>query len=299
MKHVRTFKPLSFASPVAVVVAVATLAALGATGAAGATGASSHNADVRANAHPGAEAAVVLAAQARNLPPLIFGRVDDVAAAADAAGAASDRDAPDAAILTAFGREARVDFHVGGVTILQVEPRPAAGEAGGPALKGLPVRFDADGTMVERPLPESARPNWRRVEVSFAGDDEHGGRRVVPVGEDRQATIVSIFKGREPQWRTGLPTFAAVRYPSAWPGVDVVFAADGDGLAAHIEARPGADASAARLTVRCVGPCPSAGRGVAGLVAGSMRSAGSAGERRPSPGRAELQLGPVRRSRPN
>ncbi|MFN8421880.1 MAG: hypothetical protein U0470_00290 [Anaerolineae bacterium] len=192
-----------------------------------------------------------------HLPPLIVRRAADGETAAP-----GDR----GAVLTAFGREARVDFHAGGPTISPARAarrgRPGAA-SGRPACRSL--RRAGNQSSAGRVEPSALAA----VEVTLDG----AAPGAMPVGEDRQRTIVGIFKAASRNG-AGASTFAAVRYPSAWPGVDVVFAAtDGDAPSARVEARPGADASAARLAVRCVGPCPSAARGVAG-AAGNCRAGG-------------------------
>lgn len=202
-------------------------------------------------AAPAAPAAVApaptVSAVAAPLPPLVFERPDGVGGAA---------------ALTALGRDARIDFHPGGLTIASVEP--AAAPPTGPRLDGLPIAFDADGGLRAAPPPA---PMWRRVEVDLVG-----AAAARPRGEGRRAGIVSLFKGTQPHWQTGLPTFAAVRYPDAWPGVDIVLAPQGDGLALRVEAAPGADPAVAALRVRCDGACPTTARGLAAL-AGDGRAA--------------------------
>ena len=41
-----------------------------------------------------------------------------------------------------------------------------------------------------------------------------GASRVLPVGQARLSERVSYFSGPRPNWRTALPTFETVRYPS-------------------------------------------------------------------------------------
>lgn len=194
------------------------------------------------SAAPAAAPAPSARAAAAALPPLVFTRD----------GAAGGP------VLTAFGRDARIDFHPGGLTILSAEPA-AEPAPGGPRLGGMAVRFDASGGLVAAPPPA---PRWRRVEVALVG-----APGAVPAGDGPRPGIVSLFTGTAPHWQTGRPTFGAVRYAGAWPGIDVVFEAGGDGLALRVATAPGADASAAAFRVACAGPCPSAARGLAALAA--------------------------------
>lgn len=211
------------------------------------TAASTSTGPAPAPAGPPADGAPAIAVAADRLPPLIFRR--------DAA--------PGGPVLTALGRTARIDFHAGGATVLQPEPHAPSAAYGGPRLPGMPVRFDAAGNLGAAPWPADRQPEWRRVEITFVG----AAADAVPVGEGRRPTIVSILKGPETAWQRARPTFGAVRYPSAWPGIDVVFDVAGDGLAMRVEAAPGADTSAVALAVGCAGPCPTRARGLAATAA--------------------------------
>lgn len=63
-------------------------------------------------------------------------------------------------------------------------------------------------------------------------------------GEAPQQARVNYFVGRDPQqWRTGLPTFGAVRVEETYPGIDLVYYNGGRELEYDFVVQPGADPS--------------------------------------------------------
>ena len=75
---------------------------------------------------------------------------------------------------------------------------------------------------------------------------------VRPTGEDRQAALISYFKGTQQDWKTGLKTYAALRYANLWPGIDLVYSGSGYQLKYQFEVRPGADPRQIQLAYRGV-----------------------------------------------
>ena len=75
--------------------------------------------------------------------------------------------------------------------------------------------------------------------------------RMTPVGMNQKAAIVpgeqqagkvNYFLGKDPQkWRTEIPTYQAVVYREAYPGIDLKFYGNGRQLEYDIIVRPGAD----------------------------------------------------------
>ncbi len=70
---------------------------------------------------------------------------------------------------------------------------------------------------------------------------------VAPVGEQRLPGTINRFHGSPDEWRTGLRTFAAVRYPELWEGVDLLLEAQGETFKGTYVVAPGADPKAVRL----------------------------------------------------
>ena len=79
-----------------------------------------------------------------------------------------------------------------------------------------------------------------------------GARPVRPVGEDRQAAVFSWFKGTEPsRWRRGIGSWGRVVYRGLWPGIDLVWTAEGHRLKYHFLVAVGADPN--RIALRWQG----------------------------------------------
>lgn len=69
-----------------------------------------------------------------------------------------------------------------------------------------------------------------------------------PRGESELPGRVNYFRGADPsQWRTGVPTFARVRYAGIYPGIDLVYRSSPAGLEYDFELAPGADPSRIRI----------------------------------------------------
>ena len=117
---------------------------------------------------------------------------------------------------------------------------PGAGQskaAGAYAAPGSPKRGSLEARPNRLRQPKAAR---RQVMV-----------RMTPVGMNQKAAIVpgelqagkvNYFLGKDPQkWRTEIPTYQAVVYREAYPGIDLKFYGTGRQLEYDIIVRPGAD----------------------------------------------------------
>ncbi len=79
------------------------------------------------------------------------------------------------------------------------------------------------------------------AEVAFALSVA-GSRPSHPQGESPLPTKASYFLGSDPAtWRTGVSTYAAVRYPNILPGISLVFHGEHGQLEYDFEVAPGAD----------------------------------------------------------
>jgi hypothetical protein len=77
-------------------------------------------------------------------------------------------------------------------------------------------------------------------------DGTHGNRRLV--GEDEQVGRTNYLASSDPtEWRTNVPTYAAVRHEAAYDGVDVVYYGTGSDFEFDFVVAPGADASQIRM----------------------------------------------------
>ena len=90
----------------------------------------------------------------------------------------------------------------------------------------------------------SGRHRWI-VKLDFVG-----ARNGVPTGQKLSRALVSYFKGPQDQWKVGLRTFAEVVYLDLWPGIDLVYAGNGNRLKYTFFVKPGADPDQIRLAYR-------------------------------------------------
>jgi hypothetical protein len=75
-----------------------------------------------------------------------------------------------------------------------------------------------------------------RVAVRF-----EGGAAVAPAGLDRQTTLFNYFVGDQADWRSEVPTFAAVGYAGLYQGIDLEVSGDAAFLKYAFHVAPGAD----------------------------------------------------------
>ena len=136
------------------------------------------------------------------------------------------------------GRDKMVYFTPEGLTVLLRKPdaearAPLSGEKA--SSFGLPLKESA------------ASKNWV-VKLDFVGANTD----VKPVGEEQTGGVVSYFKGRPSDWKTGLPTYSRIVYRDLWPGIDLAYSGTTDRLKYEFIVHPGADPSLVRLAYRGV-----------------------------------------------
>jgi hypothetical protein len=101
------------------------------------------------------------------------------------------------------------------------------------------VAFLADGVELSVDGPRAID----RVTMHF-----QGARLQSPRGERPSPSRAHYFIGRDPRaWRADVPTFERLRYPSAYPGVDLVFYGAGRQLEYDVVVAAGADPRLARV----------------------------------------------------
>jgi hypothetical protein len=129
-------------------------------------------------------------------------------------------------------RDTTAYFTSQGVTIALTGPAasPRPSDTGGHRAVSRPVGLRSD------PDPEDARQRWA-IKLDFVGARPEGR----PRGQEATPAVVSYFKGRREQWKTGLRTYANLVYPNLWPGIDVVFAGTSARLKYAFLIHPGAD----------------------------------------------------------
>ncbi len=139
------------------------------------------------------------------------------------------------------------------------------------SLRGLPLLFEPAPTRDAAAYDFLARASGQVVwlksgEVLFRLDGvpgtTHSSRtrsvfrmRVVgaqndrlPLALDLQPGVVNVLRGSDPEaWRTGIPTYARVRYPEILPGIDWEFYGTPDSLEHDFIIAPGFDPDAIEL----------------------------------------------------
>ncbi len=84
------------------------------------------------------------------------------------------------------------------------------------------------------------------IELALAGSV--GGSPVA--AEKLPGTVNSLIGDQPSRWRQGLPTYGAVRYQGAWPGIDVIYRGTGSELQYDFELAAGADPRSIGIRVR-------------------------------------------------
>jgi hypothetical protein len=84
---------------------------------------------------------------------------------------------------------------------------------------------------------------------------------VRPEGADPLPTVISYFKGRPEDWRTGLPAYSRIVYANLWPGIDLIYSGTPGKLKYEFVVRPGADPSRIKLAYRGAEPLSVDGEG--------------------------------------
>ena len=164
--------------------------------------------------------------------------------------------------------ELLVTLAAAGAGLASPAPRPDRGVVGSPSnLPELPLRFEPnvgqfdssvefvartrDGTVfltsteaiVVARAPACDTPSTFRMR--FATDAEHAR----PSGCEPLSGLTNYFLGNDPErWRTDVPGYSSVRYPSVFPGVDAVFYGSARGLEYDFVVSRAEDVSAIRLT---------------------------------------------------
>jgi len=132
------------------------------------------------------------------------------------------------------GKDKTIYFTPGGLTLTLTSADPS--ESSPP-----PPRMES------RPQVAAAKPRRRYVvKLDFVGAEAD----VHPRGEEPTGAVVSYFRGKPDDWKTGLPTCSRIVYPGLWPGIDLIYSGTAGRLKYEFIVRPGADPSRIRLAYR-------------------------------------------------
>jgi hypothetical protein len=127
------------------------------------------------------------------------------------------------------GQGLGVYFAPGGVTFAFSEKHPAPHEA-----RLIPAAW----------TEESKSRRWS-MKLDFLGANP-----VRPVGLDRTSAVISYFKGKPSDWKTGVAAYSGVVYRDLWPGIDLAYSGQGERLKYEFVVQPGADPEHIRLAYR-------------------------------------------------
>ncbi len=122
------------------------------------------------------------------------------------------------------------------------------------------IGFDSDGLTFVLAAPDDRRrgkndpaPAGRADRCWVARLEFEGAKENVrPVGKDETGAAISFFKGKEADWKTGLPAYSRIEYAGLWPGIDLVFSGTDGALEYEFVVHPGADPARIRLAYRGV-----------------------------------------------
>ena len=139
------------------------------------------------------------------------------------------------------GRDTTVYFTSEGLTIALTGPAapPPASDAGGHRALARPVARRAPAE------PEDGRQRWA-VKLDFVGANAEAR----PHGQEATPAVLSYFKGRREQWKTGLRTYGSLVYRDLWPGIDLIFTGTATRLKYTFLIHPGADPDRIKLAYR-------------------------------------------------
>src|SRR5207249_608645 len=105
-----------------------------------------------------------------------------------------------------------------------------------------------EGALPGRGAMDPMTPAGQRwvVKLDYVGSNP----AVQPEGKIPTAAVFSYFKGEPSQWRTGVASFAQLRYHDLWPGIDLVYSGQANQLKYEFEVQPDADPALIHLAYR-------------------------------------------------
>jgi len=111
---------------------------------------------------------------------------------------------------------------------------------------GLTISLTRTEPMKRSQKAKSARAERWTVKLDFVG----AAPGVVPAGEEKSGAVISYFKGRPEEWKTGISAYSRIVYRNLWPGIDLAYSGTTDHLKYEFVVHPGADPSNIRLAYR-------------------------------------------------
>jgi hypothetical protein len=113
------------------------------------------------------------------------------------------------------------------------------------------VYFAPDGLTItmnhQGPRNPQESERWA-VKLDFLGAKEG----VKPEGLEKTGAVISYFRGKPEEWKTGLSAYSRIIYRELWPGIDLAYKGELDQLKYEFIVRPRADPSLIKLAYRGV-----------------------------------------------
>jgi len=133
------------------------------------------------------------------------------------------------------GRDTSIFFSNQGLTfVLSEQPAASGHKARSLRQVGPP-----------EPAAQAVRQRWA-LKVDFVDANPVAK----PESLEQAETLISYFKGRPEEWRTGLQASRRIIYRDLWPGIDLVYSGTVDHLKYDFIVHPGADPDRIRLAWR-------------------------------------------------
>ena len=129
---------------------------------------------------------------------------------------------------------------------------PNEGQVDGPAAfyvqgKDKTIYFAPGGLTFALSGPPARPPAGRWVvKLDFVGADPEAA----PASLEESGAVVSYFKGKPEEWKTGLRASSKIIYRELWPGIDLILYGTIDQMKYEFIVSPGADPSMIRLAYR-------------------------------------------------
>jgi hypothetical protein len=149
------------------------------------------------------------------------------------------------------GRDMAISFAAEGLTY--VLSRPSDSSSKRPDRLSAPSGIGASGPGMPRAQDQRHGDlgTERTVERWAVKLDFVDARpEVIPEGLEESGAIISYFKGRPEEWRSGVAACSRIVYRDLWPGIDLFYYGTEDRLKYEFVVSPGADPSKIRLAYR-------------------------------------------------
>ncbi|MGE5343542.1 MAG: SBBP repeat-containing protein [Candidatus Omnitrophota bacterium] len=113
--------------------------------------------------------------------------------------------------------------------------------------KDKTIYFTSEGVTFS--LSEKNKQKRWTVQLEFVG----ARKDVKPVSLEKTGTVISYFKGKESEWKTGISTASKIMYRDLWPGIDLVYYGTVNRMKYEFVVHPGADPNRIKLAYHGVG----------------------------------------------